>query len=248
MPRNRKSKPAVSKDTPAQWGASIRHMFGKIAGRYDLMNSLMTFGRDRVWRTCVVREARLPAGGRLLDAGAGTGSIALEALTADPSLEITASDFTLAMMQVGRGRPGGSRIQWCAADAQDLPFANNHFDAVTSGYLIRNVADPHRTFVEQYRVLKPGGKTVCLDTSPPGRGPLRPVILFFLKTIIPLLGQIVSGNRLAYTYLPHSTEKFMTPAKLASVMAVAGFVDIRYRRFMFGCMAMHVGVKPDSGN
>ena len=146
-------------------------MFGQIAVRYDLMNSVMTFGQDRVWRACVVREASLPAGGSLLDTGAGTGSIALEACQTEPTLDITASDFTLPMMQVGRGRPDGDRIRWCAADAHHLPFEDDRFDAVTSGYLIRNVADPDRTFTEQYRVLKPGGKVVCLDTSPPARGP-----------------------------------------------------------------------------
>ena len=221
-------------------------MFGQIAGRYDLMNTLMTFGQDRVWRSCVVREARLPSGGRLLDAGAGTGSIALQARAANPSIEITASDFTIAMMRVGRSRPGGDQIRWCAADALDLPFEDNRFDAVTSGYLIRNVADPHQAFTEQFRVLKPGGKVVCLDTSPPGEGPLKPLIRLFLKTVIPLLGQIISGNRSAYTYLPESTTEFMSASELATCMAGTGFVNIRHRQFMFGSMAIHVGVKPDT--
>ncbi len=244
MPQNRKSTPPVSKDKPVEWGTSIRHMFGQIADRYDLMNTLMTFGQDRVWRSCVVREARLPIGGRLLDAGAGTGSIALQARAANASTKITASDFTIAMMRVGRSRPGGNQIRWCAADALDLPFEDARFDAVTSGYLIRNVANPYRAFAEQFRVLKPGGKVVCLDTSPPGEGLLKPFVLFFLKAVIPFLGQIISGNRSAYTYLPQSTEAFMTPAELATGMAGAGFINIRYRKFMFGNMAIHVGSKP----
>ena len=244
MPETRKPAPTASKETPAEWGSSIRHMFGQIAGRYDLINTLMTFGQDRVWRGCVVRQARLPSGGRLLDTGAGTGSIALQARAASPSAEITASVFTLAMMQVGRRRPGGDRIRWCAADALDLPFEDGRFDAVTSGYLIRNVADRQRAFTEQYRVLKPGGRVVCLDTSPPGENLLKPLIRFFLNTIIPLLGQIISGNRSAYTYLPQSTEEFMSASELAACMAGAGFADIRYRRFMFGSMAIHVGAKP----
>ena len=244
MPQNRKSKPTVSKAIPAEWGTSIRHMFGQIAGRYDLMNSLMTFGQDRVWRTRVVKAAGIPAGGRLLDAGAGTGSIALQALKEDPTLDITASDFTVAMIRVGRNRAGGDRIRWCAADALDLPFDDCRFDAVTSGYLLRNVADPDRAFAEQYRVLKPGGKVVCLDTSPPEPGRLQPFILFFLKTVIPLLGQIISGNRDAYTYLPQSTQAFMTPAELATLMARVGFKQVSYRQFMFGSMAVHVGTKP----
>ncbi len=239
-----KSTPTIHKGNPSQWGTSIRDMFGQIAGHYDLMNSLMTFGQDRVWRTCVVKAAGMPAGGRLLDAGAGTGSIALQARRADPSLDITASDFTLEMMHVGRTRPEGERVNWCAADAHALPFEEGRFDAVTSGYLIRNVADTKRAFAEQYRVLKPGGRVVCLDTSPPGPGLLKPFILFFLKTVIPLLGQIISGNRSAYTYLPQSTQEFMTPARLAACMTGAGFIKVRYRQFMFGSMAVHVGTKP----
>jgi len=242
---NHESLPAdTKKHKPSDWGSSIRSMFGQIAGRYDLMNTLMTFGQDRVWRHCVVREARLPHGGRLLDAGAGTGSIALAASTQNPTADITASDFTLAMMQVGRLRAGGDRINWCAADALHLPFAENHFDAVTSGYLIRNVADWQRAFAEQYRVLKPGGRLICLDTSPPGEGPLKPLILFFLKTVIPFLGQIISGNRSAYTYLPESTEAFMTPGELAAGLTATGFQSVRYRQFMLGTMAVHVGTKP----
>jgi len=241
---NHSRSPSATKRKPSQWGASIQDMFGQIAERYDLMNSLMTFGQDRVWRACVVREAGIRAGGSLLDAGAGTGSIALEAHTRNPSASITATDFTVEMMVVGRGRTDGDRVRWCAADALDLPFDDCRFDAVTSGYLIRNVADPNRAFAEQYRVLKPGGKMVCLDTSPPGPGLLKPFILFFLRTVIPLLGQIISGNRSAYTYLPKSTQEFMPPAELAALMSRAGFTDVRYRQFMFRAMAVHVGTKP----
>lgn len=245
MPLNRDNPaPTDQNRKPSEWGTSIRDMFGQIAARYDLMNSLMTFGQDRVWRACVVRQARVPAGGALLDAGAGTGSIALEAHRTDSSMEVTASDFTVAMMQVGRARSGGRRIRWCAADALALPFEDHRFDAVTSGYLIRNVSDPDLAFAEQYRVIKPGGRVVCLDTSPPGPGLLKPIILFFFKTVIPLLGQIISGNRSAYTYLPQSTQAFMSPDQLAACMSGAGFTRVRYRQFMFGSMAVHVGTRP----
>jgi demethylmenaquinone methyltransferase/2-methoxy-6-polyprenyl-1,4-benzoquinol methylase len=119
----------------------VRAMFDRIAGRYQVMNALMTFGRDRAWRRAVVRSAALPPGGRLLDLASGTGDIALEALRHDPAGSVTAVDFSLEMMRVGRRRPGGARIGWCAADALALPFADATFDAVTSGYLLRNVAD-----------------------------------------------------------------------------------------------------------
>ena len=135
-------------------------MFGEIAGKYDLVNRLMTFGQDRVWRQCVVRAAGMSVNGILLDAGAGTGSIALDALKAEETLCIVAADFTLEMMFTGRSKQNGRRIAWTAADALALPFEDACFDAVTSGYLIRNVIDPLQAFKEQARVVKPGGRVV----------------------------------------------------------------------------------------
>ena len=222
----------------------VRRMFGRISGRYDLMNRLMTFGQDRSWRRYVIRKAELPIGGRLLDVGTGTGDIALEALRRDQTLIVTALDFSLRMMQVGRRRPDGQRVHWCHADALKLPFPDAHFDAVTSGYLIRNVIDVRQAFAEQMRVVRPGGRVVCLDTSPVPGNALRPFVLFHLKVVIPLLGYLVTRNRAAYMYLPESTEAFMIPDQLASTMRSVGLDDVSYRQFMSGTMAVHAGIRP----
>jgi demethylmenaquinone methyltransferase/2-methoxy-6-polyprenyl-1,4-benzoquinol methylase len=219
-------------------------MFDRIAGRYRLMNALMTFGRDRAWRRAVVDDAALPPGGRLLDLASGTGDIALEALRRDPGARVTAVDFSLEMMRVGRRRPGGGGIAWCAADALALPFADATFDAVTSGYLLRNVADRAGAFREQARVVRPGGYVVCLDTSPPPPSPLRPLVLFHLRRVIPLLGRLIAGERSAYAYLSASTEGFKTPEELATIMREAGLLGVRHRRFMAGTIAVHVGMRP----
>ncbi len=224
--------------------AHVRRMFGEISGRYNLMNRLITFGFDRSWRRYVVQRAALPQGGRLLDVGTGTGDIALEALRCDPTLKVAAGDFTLEMMETGRRRPRGERIGWHGADALNLPFADRTFDAVTSGYLVRNVTDVRRAFEEQLRVLKPGGRLVCLDTSPPPRNMLGLVVGFYLKIVIPLLGSMVAGNRAAYTYLPRSTQAFMTPEQLASVMRSVGLGDVSFRRFMLGTQVVHTGTRP----
>jgi demethylmenaquinone methyltransferase/2-methoxy-6-polyprenyl-1,4-benzoquinol methylase len=149
------------------------------------------------------------------------------------------------MMQVGRAKPGGARIGWCQSDALALPFPDAAFDAVTSGYLMRNVIDVPAAFREQVRVVKPGGRVICLDTSPPPRGPLRPLIMFHFKVIIPLLGRLVAGDRAAYTYLPESTEGFKTPDQLAQFMGEAGLERVAYRSFMFGTMAVHTGVRSE---
>jgi demethylmenaquinone methyltransferase/2-methoxy-6-polyprenyl-1,4-benzoquinol methylase len=225
----------------------VRAMFDRIAGRYQRMNALMSFGRDRAWRRAVVRAAALPSGGRLLDLASGTGDIALEALRHDPASRVAAADFSLEMMRVGRRRPGGAQIAWCAADALALPFADATFDAVTSGYLLRNVADRVGAFREQARVVKPGGRVVCLDTSPPPPSALRPLVRLYLRRVIPLLGRLVAGDRAAYAYLSASTEGFKTPEQLAAIMRDAGLAEVGYERFMAGTIAVHVGVRPPAG-
>jgi len=151
----------------SDWNTYIRSMFGSISGRYDLMNTLMTFGMDRLWRRLTLEMACLPPGGLLLDVGAGTGKIAREALRRDPAARVVAADLTLDMMKTGRRTVGG-RAWWCNADALALPFPEDSFDAATSGFLMRNVPDMRGAFQEQFRVVKPGGKIVLADFSPRG--------------------------------------------------------------------------------
>jgi demethylmenaquinone methyltransferase/2-methoxy-6-polyprenyl-1,4-benzoquinol methylase len=222
----------------------IRDMFEQISGRYDLMNRLISLGRDRSWRRHAVIKAALPKGGRLLDIGSGTGDIALEALLSDPGLRVTTVDFSFQMIMVGRRRPAGQKVFWCNADALQLPFSDATFDAVTSGYLIRNVIDPCRAFEEQMRVVKPGGRVVCLDTAPVPSKAMQIPVLFHLKIVIPLIGSLIARNRAAYTYLCKSTQAFMTPEQLVSIMRSAGLRNVSYQRFMFGTMAVHTGLRP----
>ncbi len=129
-------------------------------------------------------------------------------------------------------------------DALRLPFPDAAFDAVASGYLARNVTDVPAMFKEQRRLVRPGGRIVCLDTSPPALGLLQPFILFYLRVVIPLSGRLIAGDSSAYKYLPESTRQFKTPDELAAIMREAGLADVRYRRFMFGTMAVHVGTRP----
>ncbi len=230
---------------PHEKATTVRAMFARIALRYDLMNHLMTFGCDQSWQREVVRRADLPSRGRLLDIGCGTGGIAKAAWRRDPSLAITAADFTLAMLQQGCSGAWRQRLRWCGADALSLPFADNTFDAVTSGYLIRNVTDIHQALAEQCRVAKPGARIVCLDTAPPGRHPLKPLIDFHMHRVIPLVGGLVSGDPIAYRYLPQSTRAFKTPEELALAMRTAGLVEVAYQRRMFNTVTIIHGKVPD---
>jgi demethylmenaquinone methyltransferase/2-methoxy-6-polyprenyl-1,4-benzoquinol methylase len=225
--------------------AYVQDMFGRIAGRYNLMNRLMTFGQDMKWRRFVVQQARLRAGGKLLDLATGTGDIAFEAVRAVPGIQAVGADFSLPMMRVGQQLPLGRAVGWAGADALNLPFPDATFDAVTSGYLMRNVIDIPRAVREQLRVLKSGGRIVVLDTSPPPQNLLRPFIEIHLRYIIPTLGRLVAGKSGAdaYQYLPSSTQAFKTPDELAAIMRAAGVRNVQYRTFMFGTMAVHWGEK-----
>jgi demethylmenaquinone methyltransferase/2-methoxy-6-polyprenyl-1,4-benzoquinol methylase len=221
----------------------VQRMFGDIAARYDRMNRLMTFGQDVRWRQMLVHAAALPPGGRLLDIATGTGDIGFEALRQVSGVRVTAADFALPMMEVGRVKPRGELLDWLAADTFHLPFPDDSFDAVASGFLLRNVADVAAALAEQRRVVRPGGHVVCLETSPPPANLLRPAIQIHLRYVIPLLGRLISGSGYAYHYLPQSSVAFMEPVELAEVFRAAGLCNVRYKRLMFGTIAIHIGVK-----
>ncbi len=229
---------------PTEKPRYVQAMFARIARRYDLMNRLMTAGQDVRWRREVIRRAALSPHARLLDLGAGTGDLAREALRQQPQCRPYAADFTLEMMQVGRTRPGSHTIRWLAADALTLPFPDATFDAVVSGFLLRNVADVPRALAEQFRVLKPGGRWVALDTTRPQRTPLWPLVRLHLSLVIPLLGRLITGDAEAYRYLPESTQGFLPAERLAALLQAAGFIQVGFRRLMFGTIAIHWAVRP----
>lgn len=220
---------------------AVQQMFGRIAPRYDLMNRLMTGGMDVRLRKIVIRKANVPVGGSLLDLGAGTGDLAVEAHRQYPHATITAADFTLGMMQAGLKRPG-YRLDFSAADALNTPFPNDQFDAVVSGFLLRNVVDLDAALREQHRILKPGGIFVSLDTTKPKKNSiLSPFIAFHMHKVIPFLGQLLTGDRDAYVYLPTTSENFLTAEDLSARLSQAGFTEVGFKRYMFNTVAIHWG-------
>lgn len=193
--------------------AYVQSLFTRIARRYDVLNRLMTGGQDLRWRKQVIDLAQLPRGGWLLDLGTGTGDLAFEALRRDPTLRVTGGDFTLAMMRVGQARPAGGRVKWAGTDALHLPFPDGTFDAVVSGYLMRNVEAVPPAWAEQYRVLKPGGRGVCLDTTPPPAHWVAPRYQLLLARHHPRAGAAGCGRGRG-VYLPaHFHRKLFTRRK-----------------------------------
>lgn len=226
--------------TGKERAAYVQNMFARIAHRYDLMNRLMTAGQDIHWREQVIQQAGLKPGLNLLDLGAGTGDLAREALKQQPDARVVAADFTLEMMRIGQ--KNGS-LPWSGADALSLPFGENTFDAIVSGFLMRNVSDVQLALKEQYRALKPGGRIVILDTTQPKRSIFSPLIWLHMHIVIPLLGGLISGFRDAYNYLPDSTEKFISAKEMTVRMAAVGFKRINFEIYMFGTVAVHWGEK-----
>jgi len=230
----------MSRLTGQERATYVQNMFTRIAGRYDLMNRLMTAGQDIRWRRQVIQLAQLRPHARLLDLGTGTGDLAREALAQVPQAKVIAADFTLEMMRVGQKH---GRLDFSSADALRLPFNESSFDAVVSGFLMRNVIDLQRALQEQHRVLKKGGRLVILDTTRPRKNVLSPFINVHMHVLIPLLGRLLTGSSDAYHYLPETTEGFVTAENMASRMAAVGFKKLNFERLMFGTIAIHWGEK-----
>ena len=225
-------------------GPGVQRMFDAIAGRYDLMNRTMTLGQDQRWRRFVVARAGDPGRGWVLDLATGTGDIAALLRRSYPDARIIAADFSRNMLAEARRRFSDQAIHWQACDANRLPFADEVFEAVTFGYLLRNVDDSLAVMREVQRVLKPGGRVVCLDTTPPADNLLLPLLRLYFRYGIPLLGRMIARDASAYSYLTGSTMDFHDAETLAGIFREAGFSSVGYRKFMLGTIGIHWGTRP----
>jgi len=225
----------------------VRAMFARIAQCYDLMNRLMTLGRDRAWRRYVARQAALPQRGLALDVATGTADLALALTRQSPHGRVVGVDFCLEMIGVGRAKVAAAgqdpRIRFVMGDALQLPFADGCFDAVTSGFALRNLADIPQAFAEMDRVVKVGGRVVGLEIARPTLPVFRRLFQIYFYRLVPLLGRLIVGQGEAYHYLPNSLTHFLSPDELKAVMEKMGLSKVWVRRLMLGTVAVHVGFK-----
>lgn len=231
--------------SPEEKAAYVREMFDDIAPRYDLLNSVLSAGIHKGWRGFATRCACLELGNRALDVCSGTGewTPSLRRMVGPDGL-VMAADFSLPMLQFGDTRFRHETAQEVQADATVLPFADGVFDAVTIGFGIRNVADRDKAFREMARVLKPGGRVVCLEFSQPPPGLFRTGYDLHARHVMPKIGGAISGRPDAYAYLPASVARFDSREQLAARMRGAGLSPVRYVDLTFGLVCVHVGIKP----
>jgi demethylmenaquinone methyltransferase/2-methoxy-6-polyprenyl-1,4-benzoquinol methylase len=220
--------------------SEIARMFDGVAERYDRMNAVMTFGRERRWRAVVAGALRVGPGDRVLDLAAGTAasSVTIAATGAD----VVPTDFSLGMLTVGRRRHPS--LPLVAGDALRLPFGDGSFDAVTISFGLRNVADVDAALRELARVTRPGGRLAVLETSAPRRQPMRAGHRIYVERVLPRLAKLVASNDEAYTYFAESVGAWPGPTELADRIAVAGWSAVSWRQLLLGAVALHCASKP----
>jgi len=231
--------------------ARIRAMFGRVARRYDLLNHLLSASLDRLWRRKLARSLALPQGSRVLDLCCGTGDQALALRR--PGVEIVAADFCLPMLALaapkfraaggGAHRGRGPIPSTLNADALALPFPDRSFDAATVSFGLRNVADLDRSLAELARVLRPGGELGVLEFTVPAWQPLRGLYLFYFQHLLPKVGNLLSNDPTAYSYLPSSVLDFPQRAGFTARMAAAGFESATSTSLSGGILALYRGRK-----
>ncbi len=227
----------------------VREMFNSIAGRYDLMNTLMSMGLDKSWRKFTVKRSELKPGGNGLDICCGTGMLTMEqARTAGTTGKVTGLDFSENMLSVATDNVKDFELKeiitLIQGNAMELPFDDNTFDCVTVGWGLRNVPDIFTVVQEMTRVIKPGGKVVSLDMGHPTVPVFKQAYWVFFEKVIPAMGRLWAGNKGAYGYLHDSAKVFPPQWELSDIFAKAGLVETRYFNLTGGVVAVVEGRKP----
>lgn len=223
--------------------ADVTAMFDALVPVYDRLNTLMTAGADERWRHLAAEAAQLQAGDAAIDVACGTGRLAVRlARAVGPFGRVEAVDLSPAMVQrAAADHRAYVQLTFGVANALALPFEAGSFDAATIAFGLRNLADYHRGFAEMARVVRPGGRVVCLELSLPRHRTLAKAYHATFRRSAPLIAALAGGPADAYRYLPDSLDGFPDAEVLAATMTSAGLVDVRFRRLAMGAVALHVG-------
>jgi ubiquinone/menaquinone biosynthesis methyltransferase len=228
-------------DSPADKRRYVRRLFATIAGRYDLITRVLSFGLDQRWKVRLVDAIGVPAGIRALDLACGTGDLA--ALMATRGAVVTGLDITPAMLTLARAKPQGQSIRWVAGDMTALPFPDGSVDLITTGYGLRNVPDLPRALSEAHRVLAGHGRIASLDFNRPESRAVRAVYLAYLTVVGSMLGWLLHRDPDTYRYIPASIRRYPGADGVARLIEDAGFVDVRVLPILGGLMAIHLAAK-----
>ena len=215
---------------------------------YDLMNTLLSFGIHHLWKRTAINMMQLAPGDRILDLCGGTGDLAiLAAKKLNHSGQVVVYDINRAMIQAGLHKvlhtPIEKQIQYIQGDAENISFPDRYFDSSMVGFGIRNVTDIEKGFAEMYRILKPGGKMMCLEFSKPTAPFFRWLYDMYSFHIMPLIGELVAGSKKAYTHLPESIRMFPLPDELSGLLKKIGFAHVTYRKLTNGIAVIHLAIK-----
>jgi len=223
-------------------GGAVREMFGRIARRYDLVNSVMTAGVDALWRRRAVGELDLRPDARVLDLCCGTGALTRDCAARVPAGRVTGIDFAPQMLALARQHTQAANVDYREGDVLALPFEAATFDAATMGFSLRNVVDIGACLREIARVLKPGGTFVNLEVSKPANALTRRAFYAYFYGIVPIIGRLFGSDPAAYRYLPQSLVNYPESRELVQIFDANGFVRTRAIPLMGGVAALHVGI------
>ncbi len=241
---------ATGKEAPAEISSErVKDIFSSIAKRYERFNAVSSFGAYRRWLDGMMRQAPIRPADDVLDVAGGTGDVTFAVARAKHPAHIQCTDLVPEMLDVARaheadGASCGVPVDFEVVDAQDIPYPDESYDAVTMAYGIRNMPDRPRALAEMFRVLKPGGALVCLEFSTPPNAAWRALYNFYLKHLIPFWGGLVAGERDGFVYLAKSIRAFPDQQGLADLMSAAGFCDVTWQNYTGGIAAVHVAHKP----
>ncbi|TGE20103.1 bifunctional demethylmenaquinone methyltransferase/2-methoxy-6-polyprenyl-1,4-benzoquinol methylase UbiE [Hymenobacter elongatus] len=235
------------KDDAAGKKSQVAQMFNSIAGKYDFLNHFLSAGTDIYWRRKAVNELQALRPARILDIATGTADFAIESLRLSPETTVTGVDISEGMLEVGRRKLTQkgltNRIQLELGDSENLPFPDNHFDAVTASFGVRNFENLQKGLAEMQRVLRPGGKVVILEFSKPTAFPMKQAYNFYFQQILPVFGKLISKDRAAYTYLPESVQAFPDGQSFMTILTQVGFKHPTWQPLTFGISSIYTAQK-----